>query len=57
MEFYIGEIRIIRKMGDESGIIFNLIVVVRDNGELLLLVFVVIIIVVVDRVFKIFFDI
>ncbi|XP_051019283.1 protocadherin alpha-C2 isoform X4 [Acomys russatus] len=50
VELHTGEIRITRKIGDESGTTFNLTVVVRDNGEPPLSATVSITVAVVDRV-------
>lgn len=52
VELHTGEIRITRKIGDESGTTFNLTVVVRDNGEPPLSATVAITVAVVDRVSK-----
>lgn len=52
VELHTGEIRITRKIGDESGTTFNLTVVVRDNGEPPLSATVTITVAVVDRVSK-----
>ncbi|XP_057644549.1 protocadherin alpha-C2 isoform X1 [Chionomys nivalis] len=52
VELHTGEIRITRKIGDESGTTFNLTVVVRDNGEPPLSASVAITVAVVDRVSK-----
>ncbi|CAH7007546.1 Pcdhac2 [Phodopus roborovskii] len=52
VELHTGEIRVTRKIGDESGTTFNLTVVVRDNGEPPLSATVAITVAVVDRVSK-----
>lgn len=52
VELHTGEVRITRKIGDESGTTFNLTVVVRDNGEPPLSATVAITVAVVDRVSK-----
>lgn len=52
VELHTGEIRITRKIGDESGTTFNLTVVVHDNGEPPLSATVAITVAVVDRVSK-----